>query len=173
MVAGSPLFLPLISVSNIDYRFMVGEQMRQVGMNGCIVLEPERRDSGPAIAVAAEIAFRQDPETIVAIFAADHAIRDSDASIPLCEKAAAAADEGSIVTLGVTPDHPATGYGYICAGNRLGETGTFKLDAFAEKPATDVARRYVDEGYLWNSGCFIFRADVMRAEIEAFEPEMA
>jgi mannose-1-phosphate guanylyltransferase/mannose-6-phosphate isomerase len=173
MVAGASIFQAPLAISNIDYRFMVGEQMRQVGVSGKIVLEPERRDSGPAIAVAAELAFRQDPETIVAIFAADHAIRDGDGFVALCEKAAAAAARGAIVTLGVTPDYPATGYGYIRPGTPLGETDAFQVDAFAEKPTADVARRYLAEGYLWNSGCFIFRADVMRGEIEAFEPEMA
>jgi mannose-1-phosphate guanylyltransferase/mannose-6-phosphate isomerase len=173
MVASSQLFQAPLAISNIDYRFMVGEQMLQAGVSGRIVLEPERRDSGPAIAVAAELAFRQDPATIVAIFAADHAIRDGEGFIALCEQAAAAAAQGAIVTLGVTPDYPATGYGYIRPGSALGETGAFQVDLFAEKPTADVARRYVAEGYLWNSGCFIFRADVMRTEIEAFEPEMA
>jgi mannose-1-phosphate guanylyltransferase/mannose-6-phosphate isomerase len=173
MVAGANIFKTPLAISNIDYRFMVGEQMRQVGVSGKIVLEPERRDSGPAIAVAAELAFREDPETIVAIFAADHAIRDGSGFVALCEKAALAAAQGAIVTLGVTPDHPATGYGYIRPGKQLPDTGAFQVDAFMEKPAAEVARRYVAEGYLWNSGCFIFRADVMRAEIEAFEPEMA
>jgi mannose-1-phosphate guanylyltransferase/mannose-6-phosphate isomerase len=173
MVDGAAIFQAPIAISNIDYRFMVGEQMRQVGVSGKIVLEPERRDSGPAIAVAAELAFRQDPETIVAIFAADHAIRDGRGFVALCEKASAAAAQGAIVTLGVTPNHPATGYGYIRPGNPIADTGAFHVDAFTEKPAADFARRYLSEGYLWNSGCFIFRADVMRAEIEAFEPEMA
>lgn len=71
MLAGANIFQAPLAISNIDYRFMVGEQMRQVGVNGKIVLEPERRDSGPAIAVAAERAFRQNPETIVAMFAGD------------------------------------------------------------------------------------------------------
>lgn len=173
MVANSQLFQAPLAISNIDYRFMVGEQMRQVGVSGKIVLEPERRESGPAIAVAAELAFRQDPSTIVAIFAADHAIRDAEGFVALCERAAAAAAQGAIVILGVTPDHPATVYGYICPGAPVADTGAFQVDAFTEKPPADVALRYVAEGYLWNSGCFIFRADVMRAEIEAFEPEMA
>jgi mannose-1-phosphate guanylyltransferase/mannose-6-phosphate isomerase len=173
MVAGAPCFQQPLVLSNIDYRFMVGEQMLQVGVTGRIVLEPERRDSGPAIAVAAEMAFRQDPTTIVAIFAADHAIRDGAGFVALCERAAAAAAQGAIVTLGIKPDHPATGYGYIRPGRPLDDTGAFHVDVFAEKPGQDVARRYITEGYLWNSGCFIFRADVMRAEIEAFAPEMA
>ena len=109
----------------------------------------------------------------MAIFAADHAIRDEEGFVGLCGEAAAAAAQGMIVTLGVTPDYPATGYGYIRPGGQVPGTGAFQVEAFMEKPAAEVARRYLAEGYLWNSGCFIFRADVMRAEIEAFEPDMA
>jgi mannose-1-phosphate guanylyltransferase/mannose-6-phosphate isomerase len=115
---------------------------------GRIVLESERRDSGHDIAVAAEIAFRQDPGTIVAIFAANHAIEDSAGFVALCEQAAAAAAQGAIVTLGVTPDHAATGYAYIRRGDPIGETGAFQVAAFAEKPAAVVAQRFVADGYL-------------------------
>ena len=79
---------------------------------------------------------------------------------------------GSIVTLGVKPSEPAIGYGYIRPGAALGKSGARKVEAFVEKPDLAVAERYVAEGYLWNSGNFFFRADVMQEELKAFEPEM-
>jgi mannose-1-phosphate guanylyltransferase/mannose-6-phosphate isomerase len=174
MLARSKAFGAPCVVTNRDYRFLVGEQMQAVGVSGDIVLEPSRRDSGPAVAVAAEIAFRRAPESVVAMLASDHAIRNRDGFLALCEQAARAAAEGYIVTLGVTPDHPATGYGYIRPGEPATQVaGVRKVSAFAEKPDAATAARYLAEGYLWNSGNFFFRADVMRAQIEAFEPEMA
>lgn len=172
MLAGDPLFEAPIALANRDYRFIVGEQMAAAAGAGDIVLEPARRDSAAAVAIAAEIAFRRDPGAIVAILAADHAIRNRQGFVDLCSRAAEAAAEGAIVTLGVLPDHPATGYGYIQPGEPL-KAGARKVLAFVEKPNAETARRYVEEGYLWNSGNFFFRADVMRAEIEAFEPEIA
>ena len=172
MLAQEELFERPIALANHGYRFIVGEQMAAVGVVGEIVLEPARRDSGPAVAIAAEIAWRRDPSTIVAILAADHVIRNRPAFVELCSRAAEAAAEGAIVTLGVPPDHPATGYGYIQPGAPL-VAGARKVLAFVEKPDAITAKTYIEQGYLWNSGNFFFRADVMRAEIEAFEPEIA
>lgn len=172
MLAKPEVFAPPVAISNRDYRFLVGEQMQKAGVKGDIVLEPMRRDSGPAVAIAAEIAFRRSPKTIVAMLAADHSILDREGFVALCQRAAKAAAEGFIVTLGVKPDHAATGYGYIRPGASVGEHA-FAVEGFTEKPDADVAERFVDAGYLWNSGNFFFRADVMRAEIETFEPAMA
>lgn len=172
MLARPEIFEPPVVITNRGYRFLVGEQMQAVGCGGEIVLEPVRRDSGPAVAVAAELAFRRAPDAIVAVLASDHSITDREGFVALCREAAAAAAEGHIVTLGVKPDHPATGYGYIRPGARRG-THAFAVEAFAEKPDAARAQGYMDEGYLWNSGNFFFRADVMRAEIEAFDPQMA
>ena len=107
------------------------------------------------------------------VLAADHVVRDQPGLVDLCKKAAAAAREGYIVTLGVKPDSPATGYGYLRAGAPLTPGGdVLKLEAFVEKPDRATAQSYVDAGYYWNSGNFIFRADVMQAEIAKFEPEI-
>ncbi len=174
MLARPDTFAPPIIISNRDYRFLVAEQMAAVSVAGEIVLEPMRRDSGPAVAVAAELAYLQGPDTIVAMLASDHCVQNRDGYVELCRQAAAAASEGYIVTLGVTPDHPATGYGYIRPGDKVtGTPGVRKLEAFAEKPNAETASAYIAAGYLWNSGNFFFRADVMRAEIEAFEPQIA
>lgn len=172
MLSRPDVFASPILITNRDYRFIVGEQMQAVGVAGEIVLEPVRRDSAAAVAVAAEIAYRRDPEVIVAIFAADHFIRDRDKFLELCATAANVASQGNIVTLGVLPDRPATEYGYIRPGDGLGGDA-FVVEAFVEKPDAETASSYVKAGYLWNSGNFIFRADVMRAEIEAFAPGVA
>ena len=166
------LFLRPLVISNREYRFQVAEQLAEIGVAADIVLEPARRDSGPAVAVAAEIAAARDPKTIVLVMAADHNVVDRAGLVGLFAKAAEAASEGYIVTLGVRPTFPATGYGYIKTGRRL-NADTFAVEAFVEKPDEETARRYIKENYLWNSGNFIFSAGLMRSEIAAFEPDMA
>jgi len=162
-----------IVVTNRDYRFLVREQLEEIGAQATIVVEPSRRDSGPAVAVAAELAANRDPATVAAVFAADHVILDRSAFLVACAAAADAAADGYIVTLGVTPDEPSVGYGYIRPGGPIGAGKARRVEAFVEKPNLADAERYVAEGYLWNSGNFFFRADVMLDELRAFEPEMA
>ena len=170
----SSVFEPPIVITNHDYRFRVGEQMQEMGVKGEIVLEPMRRDSGPAVAVAAELAARRAPGTVVAVLASDHSITKPDEFAAKCREAAKAAGAGAIVTFGVTPSGPATGYGYIRPGAALkGGAQVRKVEAFVEKPDAARAAAYVKEGYLWNSGNFFFRADVMQAELAKFEPEIA
>jgi len=168
-----PIFDAPIVVTNRDYRFLVREQLAEMGAQAIIVLEPSRRDSGPAVAVAALLAAQRDPQTIVAVFAADHVILDQSGFLAASTAAAAAAADGYIVTLGVTPSEPAVGYGYIRPGAPIGSGKALKVEAFVEKPDRTAAERYVAAGYLWNSGNFFFRADVMLDELRAFEPEMA
>ena len=166
-----PAFERPIVVSNFDYRFLVADQLREIGAQADVVLEPSRRDSGPAVAVAAGLAARRAPDTVVVVLAADHVVRDTAGLVDLCKRAGVAAAEGYIVTLGVKPDSPATGYGYLRPGAPIASCcEVYKLDAFVEKPDRDTAQEYVDAGYFWNSGNFIFRADVMQSEIAQFEP---
>jgi mannose-1-phosphate guanylyltransferase/mannose-6-phosphate isomerase len=167
------IFAPPIVVTNHDYRFLVKEQLAEIEVEARIVIEPSRRDSGPAIAVAAALAAQSDPETIVAVFASDHVVTKQTEFVAACVSAAAAAEQGFIVTLGVKPDEPAIGYGYIRTGRVIGDGPALKVDAFVEKPDRSVAEKYVAEGYLWNSGNFFFRADVMLGELREFEPEIA
>ncbi|MCX8255019.1 Mannose-6-phosphate isomerase / Mannose-1-phosphate guanylyl transferase [Beijerinckiaceae bacterium RH AL1] len=172
-VLSDDVFNMPVVVSNHAYRFLVGEQLQKIGRTAHIVLEPQGRDSGPAVAVAAELALRMAPDTIVAVLAADHVVQDKAGFVKLCREAAEAARGGRIVTLGIKPDHPATGYGYIKPGHALVDGGEVReLERFVEKPDRATAERYIAEGYLWNSGNFFFRADVMEAELRAFEPEM-
>jgi mannose-1-phosphate guanylyltransferase/mannose-6-phosphate isomerase len=161
-------------VTNHDYRFLVKEQMDEIGFRGQIVLEPERRDSAAAVAVACELALARTSDAVVAVFAADHAVRKVDVFQKLCREAAKAAEQGFIVTLGIPPTGPATGYGYIRPGEIVaGDSGVARVDAFVEKPDLATAQAYIEQGYLWNSGNFFFRADVMREELRAFAPEIA
>ena len=165
-IFGEPVIL-----TNHDYRFLAQEQMTQIGVKGEIVLEPERRDSAAAVAVACELASAKASDAVVAVFAADHAVRNVAAFQDLCRKAAAAAERGYIVTLGIKPTGPATGYGYIRPGEIVAaEAGVAKVEAFVEKPDLATAERYIEQGYLWNSGNFFFRADVMQRRTEQFRP---
>ncbi|GAC1556545.1 MAG: mannose-1-phosphate guanylyltransferase/mannose-6-phosphate isomerase [Beijerinckiaceae bacterium] len=169
-----PVFQTPVVISNFDYRFLLADQLEQIGATADIVLEPMRRDSGPAVAVAAGIAAGQGPDTIVVMLAADHVVQDRAGLVALCKQAAVAAADGFIVTLGIKPSDAATGYGYIRPGAPVA-TGSpvLKVEAFIEKPDRETARRYVEAGYYWNSGNFIFRADVMQRKFARYEPEMA
>ena len=167
------LFARPIVITNTDFRFVVAEQLRERGIEADIVLEPARRDSGPAVAVAAVLAAERDPDAIVLVLAADHVIRKPEAFREACRQAAEAAAQGRIVTFGIAPTHPATNYGYIRPGAALNGAGVRAVEAFVEKPDAATAAVYVADRYLWNSGNFLFRAGTMLKEIERFEPDMA
>ena len=163
-----------VVITNADYRFRVAEQLSEIGVEAEIVLEPIRRDSGAAVAVATELALQRAPQTVVAVLAADHVIADGKRFVALCAEAGAAAASGAIVTFGITPTFPATGYGYISPGKALDARGVcMRIERFVEKPDAATAQTYLDQNYLWNSGNFVFRADVMSGEIKRFEPLIA
>lgn len=165
-------FLRPIVVTNNEFRFVVAEQMRSVGVEGDIVLEPERRDSAPAIAIGALMLAHRDEKGLCLALAADHVIPDVEAFRRDCQRAASLAADGPIMTFGIVPTEPATGYGYIEPGKPLNADGASTVARFVEKPDAETARSYVEQGFLWNSGNFIFAADRMLAELEAFVPEM-
>jgi len=172
-VSEPDLFERPIVITNGDFRFIVAEQLRELGIEADIVLEPSRRDSGPAVAVAAALAMRRDPDATVLVLAADHVVHKTPEFHAACRNAAAAAALGLIATFGIRPTSPATNYGYIRPGAKLNGAATLAVEAFVEKPDAATATRYLAENYLWNSGNFTFRASVMLDEIERFEPEMA
>src|SRR5688572_14708967 len=168
---GDPsLFGRPIIITNGGYRFLVAEQLAAIGIEADIVLEPARRDSGPAIAAGAAFARARDGDTAVIALAADHVVTDTAAFISACRSAAIAATQGKIVTFGVQPTRPATEYGYIRPGVSLGND-VFAVEAFVEKPDETAARKYVAGGYLWNSGNFVFRTNVFLDEYRRFEPD--
>jgi mannose-1-phosphate guanylyltransferase/mannose-6-phosphate isomerase len=173
-VSDPSLFGRPMVVANRDYRFLVREQLEEIGVDAEIVLEPVRRDSAPAAAAAANLVAAEEPDALVLILAADHVVSEPANFIAACRRAANAAHAGYIVTFGIEPDHAATGYGYIRPAAAIaGAEGARMVAAFVEKPDTATAERYVTEGYLWNSGNFLFRADVFLAEYRAFGPTAA
>jgi mannose-1-phosphate guanylyltransferase / mannose-6-phosphate isomerase len=164
------LFGRPIVITNMQYRFLVAEQLATIGVEADIILEPIRRDSGPAIAGGAAFAVKRGGDPIIVALAADHVVTDPTAFAKLCGLAASAATADRIVTFGVRPTRPATEYGYIRAGAAL-DADIFAVEKFVEKPDAKTAERYVKEGYLWNSGNFIFRAGVLLDEYKSFEPD--
>ena len=167
------LFARPIVITHADFRFVVAEQLRECGIEADIVLEPVRRDSGPAVAVAAVLAAERNRDALVMVLAADHVVRNPDEFRQVCRRAADAAAAGRIVTFGIAPTYPATNYGYVCPGEKLNGSQAHAVKAFVEKPDAATAATYVADGYLWNSGNFLFHAATMLAEIERFEPAMA
>jgi mannose-1-phosphate guanylyltransferase / mannose-6-phosphate isomerase len=172
-ISDPDLFARPIIITNADFRFVVAEQLRERGIEADIVLEPSRRDSGPAVAVAAVLATERDSDALVLVLAADHVVRKPDKFREACRHAAAAAADGRIVTFGIEPTHPATNYGYIRPGEKLNGASVHAVQAFVEKPDATTAASYVANRYLWNSGNFLFHAQTMLGEIERFEPAMA
>ena len=172
-IADVELFDRPIIITNSDFRFIVAEQLRECDIEADIVLEPMRRDSAMAVAVAAALARERDPEAVVLILAADHVVRDVAAFKSACREAATAAAEGLIVTFGINPTFPATHYGYIRPGSKVNGGAALAVEAFVEKPDAETAGGYVAESYLWNSGNFAFRADIMLDEIARYEPDIA
>ncbi len=169
-VSDADVFGRPIVITNGEYRFIVKEQLGEIGIEADILLEPIRRDSGPAIAAGAAFGSKRGGNPVMMALAADHMVADSAAFVAACRDAAEAAQGGRIVTFGVKPDRPATEYGYIRPGDKIGGS-VFAVQQFVEKPDAETAKRYIGEGYLWNSGNFIFRAGDLLSEYAAFEPD--
>jgi len=162
-VSDPQLFDRPIVITNASYRFMVLEQLAEIGIEADVILEPMRRDSGPAIAAGAVFAQNRAKEAIVLALAADHVVQDNAAFVAACREGLTAASTGRIVTFGVKPERPATEYGYINPGEVIsGEVHA--VARFVEKPDAVKASDYVNSGYLWNSGNFMFPASVLLDE---------
>jgi mannose-1-phosphate guanylyltransferase/mannose-6-phosphate isomerase len=169
-VSDAKLFERPIVITNTAYRFMVLEQLAEIGLEADVLLEPMRRDSGPAIAAGAAFAEMRDKDAVVLALAADHVVRDAGAFIAACRQGLRAADAGRIVTFGVQPERAATEYGYISLGEPVsGEVRA--VMKFVEKPDPITAAEYVKAGYLWNSGNFMFRASVLLDEYRNMDEE--
>ena len=139
-----------------------------------VIAEPSGKNTAPAIGLAATIIAAHDPEGVMVVLPADHFIKDERALQQTLVDAAHAARKGYLVTLGIVPSRPETGYGYIEADMELRGSGPFPVRRFVEKPPLDEAVRYLDAGnFFWNSGMFIWRADTILAEIRAYLPELA
>src|SRR5712672_4831969 len=167
-VSDTALFERPVVITNNAYRFMVLEQLAEIGLEADVLLEPMRRDSGPAIAAGAAFAQTRDKDAIVLALAADHVVRDTGAFVAACREGLAVAVAGRIVTFGVRPERAATEYGYINPGEVI--SGEVRAVAkFVEKPDPVTAAGYMTAGYLWNSGNFMFRASVLLDEYRALD----
>jgi len=161
---------PLV-IANEEHRFVAAEQLQQVGVEpAAIILEPVGRNTAPAIAVAALEATRDGADALLLVLPSDHVITDAAAFRVAVEQAASVADAGKLVTFGIVPTGPETGYGYIKAAP--GE-GARAVERFVEKPDLATATDYVASGeYYWNSGMFLFKASRYLQELERFHPAM-
>ncbi len=160
-----------IVVCNEEHRFLVAQQLREMGLEGgSIILEPAGRNTAPAIALAAIDALQQTADAVLFVLPADHLIRDRGALQQAAQQALVQAGAGHLVTFGIVPQTPETGYGYIRRGAAIGEQA-FAVSHFAEKPDLATAQSYLDSGeYFWNSGMFVFRADRYLEELERHAP---
>jgi mannose-1-phosphate guanylyltransferase/mannose-6-phosphate isomerase len=160
-----------IIVCGEEHRFVIAEQLHETGVNARLIVEPARRDTAPALTLAASLAYA-DGDAILVVMPADHSIADVSALQGALECAARYAQQGSIATLGVPPTRPDTGFGYIRIGAELAGGGHV-IDGFVEKPAEEIAAQYVEAGtYWWNSGIFIVRASVWLDTLKRLQPEM-
>ncbi len=162
-----------VIVSNDNYRFLVAEQLRQADIKAmATILEPCSRNTAPAIALAALGLLQQGDDTLMLVLAADHEFTRPEELHDAIKKGLPLAEAGKLVTFGITPSRPETGYGYIKTGPSLAEDA-FSIAEFAEKPNLKTAEKYVEGGqHLWNSGMFMFRASVLLHELERYEPEL-
>ncbi|SDK97034.1 mannose-6-phosphate isomerase, type 2 [Franzmannia pantelleriensis] len=169
---GLPL-TPALVVGSEPHRFLLAEQLRQAGVeDATLLLEPEGRNTAPAIACAALHARRDGGDPLLLVLPADHLIRDCQAFQASVGAAASLAASGELVTFGVVPERAETGFGYIQRGARLGPAG-YRLARFVEKPDRATAEGYLASGdYLWNSGMFVFRASRYLDELAARQPAM-
>ncbi|VEF37136.1 mannose-1-phosphate guanylyltransferase [Stenotrophomonas maltophilia] len=161
---------PLV-IANEEHRFVAAEQLQQVGAEpAAIILEPVGRNTAPAIAVAALEATRDGGDALLLVLPSDHVINNETAFRSAIQAAAAAAEAGKLVTFGIVPTGPETGYGYIKAADGQGLRA---VERFVEKPDLGTATRYVSSGqYYWNSGMFLFKASRYLQELERFQPAM-
>lgn len=168
------LFGKPIVVCNEQHRFMVAEQLRQAEHDmAAIILEPFGRNTAPAIAIAALTLLAEAPDAIMMVAPSDHVVANEAALFAAVRQAAVAAANGALVTFGITPTAPETGYGYIKYGSKAVAPGVFAVERFVEKPDRATAETYLASGnYAWNSGMFVFRADTLIAEFERLAPEL-
>jgi len=168
-------FAPPIVISNQDHRFLIAEQLRAAGIKGArIILEPAGRNTAPAAAIAALQIVKENPDGLMLIMPSDHAVLDVHAFKGGVAAAMTAARQGALVTFGIRPAGPETGYGYIkSAAPVSGAPGVFAVERFVEKPDRETAQSYLDAGgYYWNSGMFLFQAKSFLAEMERLQPGM-
>ena len=164
-----------IVVCNEEHRFMAAEQLRlEAVLDAEIILEPAGRNTAPAIALAAYCAQQRDPQAIMLVLPADHVMHDQAAFAQAIATAMRCAEQDFMVTFGVTPTRPETGYGYIQAGAAMFQEQAYRVAKFVEKPALEVAQEYLESGlYAWNSGMFMFKAASYIEQLQQHQPDIA
>jgi mannose-1-phosphate guanylyltransferase / mannose-6-phosphate isomerase len=174
-VAGDAGFAPPLIVANEEHRFIIAEQLREIGVvPEALVLEPIGRNTAPAACVAALRLAGKTPDALMLVMPSDRSISDLAAYRDATSRAATAAQAGHLVTFGITPERAETGYGYIAKGRGIeGCEGSYAVTGFVEKPDPATAERYVASGdYFWNSGIFLFPVGLYLAELERLRPDM-
>ncbi|MEX2365108.1 MAG: mannose-1-phosphate guanylyltransferase/mannose-6-phosphate isomerase [Pseudohongiellaceae bacterium] len=163
---------PPVIVCNQEHRFLVAEQLRQIDVSGAaILLEPVGRNTAPAVALAAMQALEVEPDAIMLVLAADHIIRDVGVFHGAVREGEKQARSGKLVSFGIVPQGPETGYGYIRRGQANGQV--YEIDRFVEKPDLETARAYLDSrAYYWNSGMFMFSAARYLLELGRWRPDI-
>jgi len=167
-----------VFICNEDYRFLVAEQVKQAHcQQAAILLEPQGKNTAPAVALAALNVIDDDPEALLLVLAADHVIKNTAQFHQAIATATPVAEQGKLVTFGIVPTKAETGYGYIKQGEQHvgvnGEQGAYQVAEFVEKPDQATAETYLTSGdYLWNSGMFIFKASRYLEELQKFRPDI-
>ncbi len=174
-VVAAPRFAAPLVIANEEHRFIIAEQLREIGVapHG-LLLEPVGRNTAPAACVAALSLAEVDPDALMLLMPSDHTIDDTAAFLAATERAAEAARAGRLVTFGIHPERAETGYGYIQRNGALaGVEGAFAVARFVEKPDAVTAERYRKSGdFFWNSGIFLFPASLYLSELERLRPDM-
>ena len=169
---GLDITAPIVSCG-VDHRFLVAQQLGELGVKPTILLEPMAKNTAPAIAAACCAAMKQDKDAVVVVLPSDHVIKDVEVFQTSVMTAAGLAEKGHLVTFGIVPTFPATGYGYVKGGEHVAHH-VYSLDKFVEKPCLEKAQEYLASGeYSWNSGMFVFKASCFIEELKAHNPEMA
>jgi len=163
---------PLV-ICNDEHRFIVSEQLRLIdSSNNGIILEPIGKNTAPAIAIAAFHLLKQHNDPTLLVLSADHHIKNTKKFHTSILNAIKASDKNKMVALGIQPDRPETGYGYIEV-NKSQKNKFYNINSFTEKPSLEIAKKYINsENYFWNSGIFIFKASVYLNELKKFEPKI-
>jgi mannose-1-phosphate guanylyltransferase/mannose-6-phosphate isomerase len=176
-VSGRPKLQPPLLVCGDEHRFLVAEQLREIGIKPTgILLEPEGRNTAPAVAAAAHFLLARDKEAVMLVLPADHVITDAEAFHAAIDSALdVALGQGALVTFGIDPTGPETGYGYIRRGAQVaGHDGCYAVERFVEKPDAATAQAFLDDGsYSWNSGMFLFEASRYLEELANYQPLIA
>ncbi|OBW95287.1 mannose-1-phosphate guanylyltransferase/mannose-6-phosphate isomerase [Gallibacterium salpingitidis] len=161
-----------IIITNEQHQFITAEQLREYGTKSKIILEPVGRNTAPAIALAAFESIKNGDDPILLVLAADHIVLNKESFQQSIKYAIPQAEQGKLVTFGIVPTAPETGYGYIHRGQLISEEA-YEVEEFVEKPNLEIAKEYVaSKNYYWNSGCFMFKATTYLAELKKFSPEI-